>query len=104
MQSLGKSMVARERDAIKIGIAQCSLAELMGDPLIGLSLWRATGRPPRPRASAVAGRAGAGAIARPKVLARRSPPIIKQSRIVYSVQAILSKVHAGCTLLRRRKR
>src|SRR6201981_2743301 len=28
MQSLGKSMVARERDAIKIGIAQCSLAEL----------------------------------------------------------------------------
>jgi hypothetical protein len=60
MQSLGKSMVACERDAIKIGIAQCSLAELMGDPLIGLSLWRATGRPPRPRASAVAGRAGAG--------------------------------------------
>ena len=36
MPSLGKSMVARERDVIKIGIAQCSLAELMADPLIGL--------------------------------------------------------------------
>ena len=33
MQSLGKSMVARERDAIKIGIAQCSLAELIGGSL-----------------------------------------------------------------------
>jgi hypothetical protein len=36
MPSLGKSMVARERDVIEIGIAQCSLAELMADPLIGL--------------------------------------------------------------------
>ena len=36
MPSLGKSMVARERDVITIGIAQCSLAELMADPLIGL--------------------------------------------------------------------
>jgi hypothetical protein len=36
MPSLGKSMVTRERDVIKIGIAQCSLAELMADPLIGL--------------------------------------------------------------------
>jgi hypothetical protein len=36
MPSLGKSMVPCERDVINIGIAQCSLAELMADPLIGL--------------------------------------------------------------------
>jgi hypothetical protein len=36
MPTLGKSMVACERDVINIGIAQCSLAELMADPLIGL--------------------------------------------------------------------
>jgi hypothetical protein len=36
MPVLGKSLAPCERDAENIGITQCSLAELMADPLIGL--------------------------------------------------------------------
>jgi hypothetical protein len=61
MPSLGKSMVPCERDVINIGIAQCSLAELMADPLIGLVM-KSDGveRRDLELLSAGAGRAGAG--------------------------------------------
>jgi hypothetical protein len=36
MPTLGKSAAPCEGHAINIGITQCSLAELMADPLIGL--------------------------------------------------------------------
>jgi hypothetical protein len=104
MPSLGKSMVARERDVIKIGIAQCSLTELMADPLIGLVM-KSDGVDRRDLELLLERVARElGAIARPEVLAHKSPPIINQSRIVYSFQAILSKVHCERTLLGRRKR
>jgi hypothetical protein len=105
MPSLGKSMVARERDVIKIGIAQCSLAELMADPLIGLVM-KSDGVDRRDLELLLerVARGRVGAIARSEVLAHRGPQIVKQYRMVYSVQAILSKVRAECTLLRRRKR
>jgi hypothetical protein len=104
MPSLGKSMVARERDVIKIGIAQCSLAELMADPLIGLVM-KSDGvdRDLDLLLKRVA-RERAGAIARQAVPAHAGPPIVKQFRIVYSIQAVLSKVRGECTLPRRRKR
>jgi hypothetical protein len=105
MPSLGKSMVPCERDVIKIGIAQCSLAELMADPLIGLVM-KSDGVERRDLELLLerVARERAGAIARQAVPAHRGPPIVKQSRMVYSVQAILSKVRAECTLPRRRKR
>ena len=105
MPSLGKSMVARERDVIRIGIAQCSLAELMADPLIGLVM-KSDGVDRRDLELLLerVARERAGTIARQAVPAHTGPQIVKQSRMVYSAQAILSKVRAECTLLRRRKR
>jgi hypothetical protein len=74
MPSLGKSMVARERDVITIGIAQCSLAELMADPLIGLVM-KSDGVDRRDLDLLLerVARERAGAIARPEVLAHRAP-------------------------------
>jgi hypothetical protein len=105
MPALGKSVVPCERDVINIGITQCSLAELMADPLIGLVM-KSDGVDRRDLELLLeeVARERAGAIARAEVLAHRGPPIVKQSRIVYLLQAILSKVRAECTLLRRRKR
>ena len=105
MPSLGKSMVACERDVVNIGIAQCSLAELMADPLIGLVM-KSDGVDRRDLELLLerVARGRAGTIARQAVPARTGPQIVKQFRIVYSAQAILSKVRAECTLLRRRKR
>jgi hypothetical protein len=105
MPSLGKSMVARERDVIKIGIAQCSLAELMADPLIGLVM-KSDGVDRRDLDLLLkrVARERAGAIARQAVPAHAGSPIVKQFRIVYSIQAVLSKVRGECTLPRLRKR
>jgi hypothetical protein len=105
MPALGKSVAPRERDIINIGITQCSLAELMADPLIGLVM-KSDGVDRRDLELLLerVARGRAGAIARPEVLALRGPSIVKQSRMVYSVQSILSKVRAACTLQRRRKR
>jgi hypothetical protein len=105
MPALGKSVVPCERDVINIGIAQCSLAELMADPLIGLVM-KSDGVDRRDLELLLERVAWerAGAIARSEVLAHRGLPIVKQSRMVYSLQAVLSKVRAGSTLLRRRKR
>jgi hypothetical protein len=105
MPALGKSVVPCERDVINIGIAQCSLAELMADPLIGLVM-KSDGVDRRDLELLLERVAWerAGAIARPEVLAHRGLAIVKQSRMVYSLQAVLSKVRAGSTLLRRRKR
>ena len=105
MPTLGKSAVPCEREVINIGIAQCSVAELMADPLIGLVM-KSDGVDRRDLELLLerVARERAGAIARSEVLAHRGPPIVKHSRKVYLVQAILSKVRAQCTLLRRRKR
>jgi hypothetical protein len=105
MPSLGKSMVPCERDVINIGIAQCSLAELMADPLIGLVM-KSDGVERRDLELLLerVARERAGAVARQAVLAHAGPPIVKQSRIVYSIQAVLSKARGECTLPRRRKR
>jgi hypothetical protein len=105
MPALGKSVVPCERDVINIGITQRSLAELMADPLIGLVM-KSDGIDRRDLELLLerVARERAGAIEGPQVLSHRGPPIVKQSRMVYSVQAILSKVRAECTLPRRRKR
>jgi hypothetical protein len=105
MPSLGKSVAPCARDVTNTGMAQYSLAELMADPLIGLVMKR-DGVDRRDLELLLEGvaRERAKAIARPEVLAHTVPPIVKQSRIVYLLQAILSKVRAECTLLRRRKR
>jgi hypothetical protein len=94
-----------EGDVINTGIAQCSLAELVTDPLTGLVM-KSDGidRHDLELLLERVARERAGAIVRAEVLAHRGTPIVKQSRIVYSLQAILSKVRAECTLLRRRKR
>ena len=72
MPTLGKSVLPCEGAVINIGIAQCSLAELMADPLIGPRHEERQGRPPRPGAFCWRGvvRERAAAIARPEVLAR----------------------------------
>src|SRR5258707_2542504 len=105
MPGLGKSMLARERDVIEIGIAQCPLAELIADPLIGLVM-KSDGVDRRDLELLLerVARERARTIARQAVPAHTGPPIVKQCRIVYSLRAILSKVRAECTLLRRRKR
>ena len=105
MPALGKSVVPCERDAINIGIAQCSLAELMADPVIGLVMKSdGVGRRDLELLLERVASERAAAIARPEVLAHRTLPIVKQSRMVYSLQAVLSKIRAGSTLLRGRKR
>ena len=93
MPSLGKSMLARERDVIEIGIAQCPLAELMADPLIGLVM-KSDGVDRRDLELLLerVARDLARTIARQAVPAHTGPQIVKQSRMVYSAQAILSKV------------
>ena len=75
MPSLGKSMVPCERDVTNIGIAQCSLAELMADPLIGLVM-KSDGVERRDLELLLerVARERAGAIARQAVLAHAGPP------------------------------
>jgi len=104
MPALGKSVVPCERDVINIGITQRSLAELTADPLIGLVM-KSDGIDRRDVELLLerVARKRAGAIAR-QAVPTEAPPIVKQSRMVYSIQAILSKTRAGCTLPRRRRR
>jgi hypothetical protein len=72
MPALGKSLVPCERNVINIGIPQCSLAELMADPLIGLVM-KSDGVDRRDLELLLerVGRERAGTIARPEVLAHR---------------------------------
>jgi hypothetical protein len=99
MPTLGKSVLPCEGAVINIGIAQCSLAELMADPLIGLVM--KSDRVDRRDRELFGGGGSCGSGRRPSRDQRSltGSPIVKQSRIVYSLQAILSNVGAECTLL-----
>lgn len=76
----------------------------MADPLIGLVMKSdAVDRRDLELLLERVARARAEANARPEVPANLGDAIVKQSRIVYLLQAILSKAHAYCTLQRWRK-
>jgi hypothetical protein len=76
MPTLAKSVVPYETDVINIGIAQCSLAELMEDPLIGLVM-KSDGVDRRDLELLLERVARErGAIARSEVLAHRSPRLL----------------------------